>query len=388
MAPISQFVFLGTTPFSGFAQREHGLAIAIANRGIRVLYIEGMPSVAARVRHAMRAVSSSLAMERGIRRAGLPSNLNVLTPPTVPTFSRSSLTPVFDRWLFRRWFRPIEQTIEWKKAVLFVSLPHWWTSFVDEGAARESFIIYDKCDSLLVPSRNAKTLATMEAAETRLMEDANLITHSARAMSPELKGRTKKGEVLFLPNACSRNFLEGFQQLHPATRIRPRIAFVGALDERWVDVELIKESMKSLSNAKFVFVGTVSSRIQRVLKDSGDALFTGAMDHARIPEVLLSCDAAMIPFLQNDITRVVNPLKLYEYSSAGLPVVATATEELNGYPDVVRLAKTTGEFIESLRAAISEKDPKARATRIEFAKANTWEHRVDSLLAAIDRVRH
>ena len=158
MTRFSHFLFLGNTNFSGFAQREHALAVGLAQRSYRVTYIEGMPSIAAKLQRAIRSIASPHAIERGADASDLPPNLDVLTPPTVPTFSRSSITPSFDQSLFHRWFKKIEQRFDWSSTILFVSLPHWWTGFLERDVLSIPYIIYDKCDSLLVPSRTAETL--------------------------------------------------------------------------------------------------------------------------------------------------------------------------------------------------------------------------------------
>jgi hypothetical protein len=56
-------------------------------------------------------------------------------------------------------------------------------------------------------------------------------------------------------------------------------------------------------------------------------------------------DVGLIPFRLNELTRAVNPIKLREYMSAGLPVVSTALPEVLRYRDFVSIAENAGDFI-------------------------------------------
>lgn len=385
MPRFSHFLFLGNTNFSGFAQREHALAVALAKRSYRVTYIEGMPSIAAKLLRAIRTIASPHAIERGADASALPPQLEVLTPPTVPTFSRSSITPSLDQSLFHRWFKKIEQRIDWSSTILFVSLPHWWTGFLERDPLQIPYIIYDKCDSLLVPSRTPETLELMESAERRLMNDAKLITHSARVMEGDLRKTARPERLQFLPNAVSTEFIRLVEQNSPSERRRKRVGFVGAVDERWVDVNLIFRLVRTLPDADFVFVGTVSREIKSRIGTQHNVTFTGAVEHAEVARLMASFDAAIIPFLRNDITRVVNPLKLYEYCAAGLPIVAIETDELRYYAELVDLAGNEREFIGKVTLALGNNGVSTLRARKEFARTNTWDQRVDSLLGLIQR---
>ncbi len=66
-------------------------------------------------------------------------------------------------------------------------------------------------------------------------------------------------------------------------------------------------------------------------------------------------DVGMIPF-NAPLTLATNPVKVYEYLSAGRPVVATALPELTQAPvnEWVRVASGPEEFIAALEAAVVE----------------------------------
>jgi hypothetical protein len=53
-----------------------------------------------------------------------------------------------------------------------------------------------------------------------------------------------------------------------------------------------------------------------------------AVDHAEVPSVLEKFDWGLIPFVNNRLTRAVDPIKYYEYRAAGLPVLSTAFGEM------------------------------------------------------------
>lgn len=80
----------------------------------------------------------------------------------------------------------------------------------------------------------------------------------------------------------------------------------------------------------------------------------------------------------------MNPLKLYEYAAAGLPVVATRTDELRHFGSLVELADTPQSFVNAMERALGEDSEEAHATRRRFAEENTWTERVQRLLSCID----
>ncbi|MCX6136616.1 MAG: glycosyltransferase, partial [Ignavibacteriales bacterium] len=98
-------------------------------------------------------------------------------------------------------------------------------------------------------------------------------------------------------------------------------------------------------------------------------------------------DIGVIPFRSNRITDVINPLKLYEYCAAGLPIVAMRTPELNHYSHILYLSDTHEEFLQNIEKPLREDSETKRKERILFARNNTWESRVEELLAAITRIQ-
>ena len=78
----------------------------------------------------------------------------------------------------------------------------------------------------------------------------------------------------------------------------------------------------------------------------------------------------------------INPVKMYMYLMAGLPVVATAIEEcrLNIY---VRTAGSSEEFTRLLKEATAATPVPDYAERIEFALRNTWEVRAEEAIVLL-----
>ena len=56
----------------------------------------------------------------------------------------------------------------------------------------------------------------------------------------------------------------------------------------------------------------------------------GRKPYAELPPYCKAFDVGLIPFALNELTRNVNPIKLREYLSAGLPVVSTRDPGVRG----------------------------------------------------------
>jgi hypothetical protein len=376
------FVLLGNTSFSGLFAREHALALTLAQRGFNVVYIEGMPSFALRTRELLAQrrypefLGRAAAKEPGLR------GVRILTPPTVPTYFRSSVTPAVDRWLFHRWFRRLAVERDWSNTVLMVMFPYWWSGFVDRSLCPARLIVYDICDALLVPSRNATALARMREAENALLADADAVTYSAHEMNHSLQGRGHRITARLIPNAVSMSFIESIPA-RGVERIPKVIGYVGSIDERWVDRDLILKTAQTFPQTTLVVVSPRDRGFAIAVRRHKNIKWLPLCAHDKLAELVASFDVGLIPFRKNEITRVANPLKLYEYCSAGLPIVATETDELGHYHDLVYLGKTDDEFLANVQIALNERDAEKRLARVKFARANTWDARTDVLLKFI-----
>jgi glycosyltransferase involved in cell wall biosynthesis len=58
-------------------------------------------------------------------------------------------------------------------------------------------------------------------------------------------------------------------------------------------------------------------------------ILTGRRPYAQVPDLLAAADVCLLPSLENDTTREIVPMKVYEYLAAGKPVVAV------GLPGIV-----------------------------------------------------
>ena len=376
-----KFVIFGNTRFSEFALREKPIALELAARGHEVVFIEQIPSIASKLSNVVKGgkqPTSSEAEQHQLR------NLRVLTPPLIPTFFRSSLTPTIDRKIFRRWFRKSFTKFDWNDTVLIIMLPLWWDGFIDRALCPATRILYDCYDALEVPSRNQSALLRMNNAEDLLAEDAALVCYSSKGMKERLAMRFRNAQLLHVPNAVTESFLK--PNLIAKNRSEKCIGYIGALDTRWVDLDLLHQLILNFPDSRFVFYSRLEGEAKH-LNSYSNVSFEPLRLQTELVDCISQFDVCLIPFKTNSITQVINPIKLYEYLSTGSPIVATNTDELSHYPDLLYLATSHSDFTHALKTALAEpSDDERRALRIEYARNNTWKHRVDVLLHAIAEI--
>jgi glycosyltransferase involved in cell wall biosynthesis len=185
-----------------------------------------------------------------------------------------------------------------------------------------------------------------------------------------------------VPNGVQlEHFLNGDSTLPVEYRDipEPRAVYVGALED-WFDIPLVADLARQMPNVSFVLIGDGHADLGP-LRSLANVHLLGRRPYREVPAYLKHASVGLIPFKINQLVRAVNPIKLYEYLACGLPVVATAWEELEQLQSPARLCKSTEEFQRAITAAIDESTDKEKL--IDFARQADWRERARHLFRAI-----
>ncbi|HEX6046171.1 MAG TPA: glycosyltransferase [Pyrinomonadaceae bacterium] len=177
--------------------------------------------------------------------------------------------------------------------------------------------------------------------------------------------------------------------------------FVGTFGP-WHGVVQLAEAIKRIPAnvpVRFLFVGSGSLHVEveRILEAetaAGRVIFTGAVAHERVPQLLDACDILVSPHvpLVDDSDFFGSPTKIFEYMAMGKGIVASRLGQIGEVLEadetallvepgnVDELAQTIIKLVESpdLRARLG-----ARAREVAFQK-HTWQHNARRVLDAFD----
>jgi glycosyltransferase involved in cell wall biosynthesis len=165
---------------------------------------------------------------------------------------------------------------------------------------------------------------------------------------------------------------------------RPRIGFYGTL-QSWVDFELIAHVARARPAWSIVLIGQQLGDLSAI-RGIPNIHLLGQRRHAELPAYCKGFDVGIIPYRIDERMTYVNPLKMREYLSAGLPVVSTAVPEVLRYAHACRVARTPDEFVAGIERALGEGDHAARLARSEAMKSETWQARVAEVVRVIDQI--
>ena len=196
--------------------------------------------------------------------------------------------------------------------------------------------------------------------------------------------------IHLLPNAAEH--LEEEAKHWPKPReIRrlsgPLIGYVGNLDIARIDLDLLRNVVSKRPGWNFVFIGSMHKGDEiRELEKYGSVHFLGARVYEQALRYIRHFDVAIVPHLDNELTRHMNPLKLYVYHSLMVPVVSTAIENIGDFGEFVRVARSPQEFAHAIDDCLRN-DPLAmdRPRLRKVLKENSWPERVMRVLELIER---
>ena len=166
---------------------------------------------------------------------------------------------------------------------------------------------------------------------------------------------------------------------------RPILGFFGLI-ENWIDLDLLRYLARERPLWSIVLIGKSAVDVTS-LKAHPNIHLLGRRPYRDLPGYARAFDVGICPFVSNELTRNINPIKLREYLSAGLPVVASGIPEAAGYPGACQLAGTPEEFLAACERAIQDDSRKLRKKRSEAMRGETWEGKAAETLRIALRVK-
>ena len=355
------------------------LELAKANR---VLYVEPMISLVSRLDGLLRR-ERARPVKPGARQ--VHRSLFVYTPPSFLPFSlRSERLNWINKALLLRCVRKMMGRLGFRRPIVAVSHPSHHELV---GRLDEEFSFYDRMDHYtLLPDKRAAP-AVLAAMEEKLLEKAGLVFVTYEALQQGSEGSRTKW-VLVRNGVDLDHFDPRVPRFAGAdgdlTRITgPIVGYIGSIGA-WFDGDAVGFLAASRPDLALVLVGPVLDRaVARKLRPYRNISLLGPKPYRDLPRFLDAFAVCLIPFKVNELTRSVNPVKLYEYLASGKPVVAAELDEINRYRDLVSTYRTKEELVGEVERALRDQDPEVARLRVQVAGENTWGHRVEEISRAL-----
>lgn len=323
---------------------------------------------------------------RVLRLTQFSGELYALTPPLMLPANRFSsgrlynlLRAFHDKMLAHSITEGLRE-LGFKKFIFFNSFNPLYLTGLPDGFSPELFL-YQSRDNIRALEPYLRKHGA--AGEVQAIQGADFSFATARQLQKDLQALSGKS-VRYLPNAANfDSFKTAYEQDLPMPEELkslpgPIIGYTGNICHR-TNYELLQKVCEAHSDKSVVMVGPRNHwKHTNIDLDAIPNLhFTGGKPIEALPAYLAHFDALILPFLCNEVTRSIYPLKINEYLASGKPVIATPfSEDIRSFSDVIELADTPAEFATAITQALDSDAPELARARYERAASNTWQDRV------------
>ena len=246
-------------------------------------------------------------------------------------------------------------------------------------------LVYRMSDDVAEYEYEPKTVNQIEA---KICSKADIVFATAQRLID--KARQNADNVYYLPNGAQFEFFNEPNLIIPPDLKKipkPTILFLGIINDR-LDFNLLQNLTDRLLDYSFVFVGPAfgTPRVKNgvaKLAEKENCHFLGSRSFFQIRRYMQHSDVGLIPFVSNDLTNAMSPIKLFQYAASGLPIVAARLNEIDYLNSPAMLYDNLDECVDLIINAVENKELLSPVS-IDFARANTWRKRYGEIKECID----
>ena len=322
------------------------------------------------LRHAAHSLGR---VASGLCRAA--PNIHVVTPMVIPAARHAWTHRLHEGLVIRQIRRSLSRLREFGRWPVQV-----WTFAPDVpflvGKFNEERFVYYCVDEYAAFEGHDRERIT--AAETQLLDRADVAITSSEPLW-HAKSRRRPDAHLVRHGVDYDHFAAAWRD-QPAcppdlARIsRPRMGFFGLI-HHWIDHSLLSQVARSRPKYNFVLLGDCRAPVS-CLKALPNVHLLGRRPYTALPAYAAHFDAGLLPFVQDEMTPNINPIKMMEYLAAGLPIASTPLPEAMRLGDPVYIGNDAPSFARACDVAVQSARMRPRPDISRIVQHETWEARV------------
>jgi len=246
--------------------------------------------------------------------------------------------------------------------------PLYQEAFLSFSALKHVYYCYDNMEAANWMANHGVSL------EQELASQVDEIYVSSKALWSKFSGYSTP--ITWIPNGMDP---ANFKRKTEFPEQAMHAAYIGALDNR-LDYQLLHGLLMAFRNIQFTIVGPLKCSQAEALVRHERVHYQGIHPSHKVGEMLQHCDIGLIPFVKNEFTKYIYPLKINEYLSLGLAVLTTDFADLSFFEDWVRPISNLEEAkVELVRLQTEESNMESANERIAFAQTQSWEARAQKM---------
>ena len=334
--------------------------------GARILWVDPFPARLPRV--------SDIFRQRNVYNQGTKEHpgIQICSHRSPPVEPLANCSKMYQKVFLRKLISQIDEFIGTDTASLGIGKPSCLAkALLETGSFHRSF--YDAMDDYpeFHTGISQKYIVSMENHVASHVDDVFVSSHFLRD-----KFISRNSRVHLVPNgydsACA-SVTAGVNNADSTAPSRPILGYVGTI-YHWFDWQLVILIAELVPDIVIQLVGPVLGEIPRSLPANISIL--PPCSNVEAARYMKSFDVGLIPFLRNNATRAVDPIKYYEYRSLGLPVISTVFGDMaykDGDPGLFMVSELAPERLRSV--VLSALAYKSAPGDFSLHETSTWASR-------------
>lgn len=300
----------------------------------------------------------------------LPANLYVAHPKMWPWFTRK-LDRQLNRKLLLKQLAPVVAAMP-TLPVAMTTLPI--VADLMEELPVAKWVYYCVDDFSKWPGLDQKTMAHLEEIVVSRADTIVAVSENLRT-----RLRTLGRESTLLTHGVDTPLWQqpGLPIPELAQWEQPLVVFWGVVDQR-METSWVQALSRTLTCGTIVLAGPQQDPDQR-LRSLPRVVMPGALHFQQLPTLAQAATVLVMPYVDQPVTRAMQPLKLKEYLATGKPAVARDLPANLEWADALDLVSTANDFVAAVMKRLQSGIPPEQSTARQRLNHESWAGKAQQL---------